>query len=241
MYLSAADDTAPPTMHGMPTSTWPMAPATMQPSASAVWPAWPHHSVLRADAGPLVLSCSMDAMASRRTLPSSKVSAASITSVRTTFVSLVSNCMDAFSILSSAGSREALVASVSLAMLPTVSRSTLLPSLAHSRIDTMRSTGSKEPVAKYLPHNMSSGPAPTSSGMASSRGSLPETNRSISTLRAGMRSENLASSSLHLGWLEWAMARTIATWSSGGRGNILAISASAFLGLASITPAMKPT
>ena len=39
-------------------------------------------------------------------------------------------------------SREALVASVSLVMLPTVRRSTLLPSFAHSRTDTMRSTGS---------------------------------------------------------------------------------------------------
>ena len=37
------------------------------------------------------------------------------------------------------------------------------------------------------------------------------------------------------------MARTIATWSSGGMGNILPISSSARSGLASITPAMKPT
>jgi hypothetical protein len=141
-YLSAAEDTAPPTMHGTPTSTCPRAPATMHPSASAVCPACPHHRVLRAEAGPFVLSCSIDAMASRRTFPNSKVSAASITSINTARVSLVSNCIDAFSILSSAGSREALVASVSLAMLPTVNLSTLLPSLAHSRIDTMRRTGS---------------------------------------------------------------------------------------------------
>ena len=66
-------------------------------------------------------------------------------------------------------------------------------------------------------------------------------NRSISTLRAGMRSENLASSSFHSGCPEWAMALTMATWSSGGMGNILAISASARFGLASMTPAMKPT
>src|SRR6185437_11905499 len=51
------------------------APATMQPSASAVWPAWPHHWVLRTDAGPFTLSWSIEAMASRRTRPNSNVSA----------------------------------------------------------------------------------------------------------------------------------------------------------------------
>ena len=37
------------------------------------------------------------------------------------------------------------------------------------------------------------------------------------------------------------MARTMATWSSGGIGYIFATSSSARLGLACSTPAMKPT
>ena len=75
-------------------------------------------------------------------------------------------------------------------------------------------------MAKYWPHSMSSGPEPASSGSCFKVGCLPVTNRSISTLRAGMRSENLASSSFHSRCPEWAMARTIATWSSGGMGNM---------------------
>ena len=88
---------------------------------------------------------------------------------------------------------------------------------------------------------MSSGAAPLSSGNCPSVGCLPVMKRSISTLRAGMRSENLPSSSFHCGWPEWAMARTMATWSSGGMGNILAIKSSARVGLEPMTPAMKPT
>src|SRR5215510_15884474 len=162
MNLRAAPEAAPPTTHGMPISTWPSAPATTQPSASAVWPAVPHHCTLRADCGPLIFSWSMAPIASLRTLPNSKVSAASITSCSTARLSLVSCFKDVFSMSIRSLSREALVASVNFAIEPTVRRSTLFWSLDHSRIDTIRTTGSMEPVAKYLPHSMSSGAGPES-------------------------------------------------------------------------------
>ena len=84
----------------------------------------------------------MAAIASLRTRPNSKVSAASITSCRTARVSLLSPPIEALSMSSSSLSREALVASDSFAMLPMVSRSTLFWSLAQARIETMRATGS---------------------------------------------------------------------------------------------------
>jgi hypothetical protein len=54
--LSAAPDSAPPTTQGMPIWSCPMALATTQPTASAVWPAMPHHWVLRDEAGPFAFS-----------------------------------------------------------------------------------------------------------------------------------------------------------------------------------------
>jgi hypothetical protein len=44
---SAADDTPPVTTQGSPSSTWPVAAAAMQPTASAPWPSWPHQLTLR--------------------------------------------------------------------------------------------------------------------------------------------------------------------------------------------------
>src|SRR5215468_6779857 len=148
IHLSAAPDRAPPTTQGMPTSTWPMALATTQPRASAVWPTMPHHWVLREEAGPYALSCSIAAIASLRTRANSNVSAASTTSCSTTRVSLLSWLSEDLSVSSSSLSREALVARDSLAMLPMVRRSTLFWSLAQASTEMMRMMGSREPVAK---------------------------------------------------------------------------------------------